>query len=164
MSGSAATPSSSEEDARGDLRWGSVPGLVADAARRFGDGEALVEGDLRLTFRELADESLRVTRAAIGAGLEPGDKVAIWAPNIVEWVLSALGLLGAGVVLVPLNTRFKGPEASYVLGKSHARALFSVRGFLGNDYPAMLQGENLPELERIVLLRDDGGPSEVLTR
>jgi acyl-CoA synthetase (AMP-forming)/AMP-acid ligase II len=174
------------EDPRGDLRWESIPALVADAAVRFGDDEALVDGDVRLSFTELADRALVVTRAAIGAGLDPGDKVAIWAPNVWEWVVAALGLLGAGATLVPLNTRFKGPEAAYVLAKSRARMLFTVRGFLGNDYPGMLQGEDVPALERIVLLRDasgssasgsggsgsggsdrgasDGGPAEMLSR
>ena len=153
-----------DEDPRGDLRWGSVPSLVADAAARFGDAEAVVDGDVRLSFTELADRALVVTRAAIGAGLRPGDTVAMWAPNMWEWVVGALGLLGAGATLVPLNTRFKGPEAAYVLAKARARILVTVRGFLGNDYPAMLQGEDIPTLERIVLLRDEGGPSEVLTR
>ena len=76
---------------------------------------------------------------------------------MAEWVLAALGLLGVGAVLVPLNTRFKGPEAAYVLKRSGAKALFTVRGFLGYDYPAMLEEQDVPDLERIVLLRDDVG-------
>ncbi len=164
--GAQSTPEAgggSDEDPRGDLRWQSIPGLVADAATRFGDDEALVDGSVRLTFTELADQVRLVTRAAIGAGLAPGARVAIWAPNMWEWVVGALGILGAGATLVPLNTRFKGPEAAYALRKSRATMLVTVRGFLGNDYPAMLRGEELPALERIVLLRDDAGPSEVLT-
>jgi len=148
------------EDPRGDLRFGSVPGLVADAARRFGDAEALADGEVRLSFAELEAQALVVTRAAMAAGIAAGDRVAIWAPNIAEWVVAALGLLGAGAVLVPINTRFKGPEAAYVLRRSGAVALFCVRGFLGYDYPAMLEGEDLPALGRIVLLRDldESGP------
>ena len=151
------------EDPRGDLRWRSIPGLVADAAARFGDAEAVVEGDRRLSFAQLEEQALRVTGAAMASGLHPGDRVALWAPNMAHWVVAALGLSGAGVVLVPLNTRFKGPEAAYVLRRSGARALFAVRGFLGLDYPGMLQGEDVPDLERIVLLRDDGGPASVLS-
>ena len=75
----------------------------------------------------------------MAAGLEPGDRVGIWAPNIAEWVFAALGALGAGGVLVPLNTRFKGAEAAYVLGRSGARFLCTVNGFLGTDYVAMLR-------------------------
>ena len=152
------------EDPRGDLRWGSIPGLVADAAARFGEAEAVVDGPVRLTFVDLEREALRVTGAAAGAGIHPGDRVALWAPNMAEWVVAALGLVGAGAALVPLNTRFKGPEAAYVLRRSRARALFTVRGFLGTDYPAMLEDTDVPDLERIVLLRDDGGaPSELTT-
>jgi acyl-CoA synthetase (AMP-forming)/AMP-acid ligase II len=162
--GAAGTGDATDEDPRGDRQWGSIPGLVAAAAARFGPAEALVDGDVRLSFAELEAETLRVTEAAMAAGITPGDRVAIWAPNMAEWVLAALGLVGAGAVLVPLNTRFKGPEAAYVLRASRARALFSVRGFLGIDYPAMLGDEDVPDLERIVLLRDDGGPLSVLTR
>ena len=152
------------EDPRGDLRWGSIPGLVADAAARFGEAEAVADGDVRLSFAQLERDALQVTGAAIAAGIHPGDRVAMWAPNMAEWIVAALGLVGAGAALVPLNTRFKGPEAAYVLTRSRARALFTVRGFLGIDYPAMLEEEDVPHLERIVLLRDDHGPTSEVTR
>ena len=100
----------------------------------------------------------------MAAGIHPGDRVAMWAPNMAEWIVAALGLVGAGAALVPLNTRFKGPEAAYVLTRSRARALFTVRGFLGIDYPAMLEDEDVPHLERIVLLRDDEGTTSEVTR
>ena len=152
------------EDPRGDLRWGSIPGLVSDAAARFGDAEAVADGDVRLCFAQLEGEALRVTGAAMAAGIHPGDRVAMWAPNMAEWIVAALGLVGAGAALVPLNTRFKGPEAAYVLTRSRARALFTVRGFLGIDYPAMLDDEDVPDLERIVLLRDDEGTTSEVTK
>jgi acyl-CoA synthetase (AMP-forming)/AMP-acid ligase II len=150
------------EDPRADLAFSSVPGLVAGAAASYGDAEALVDGEIRLSFSELEAEALKVTGAAMAAGIGPGDRVGIWAPNMAEWVLAALGLLGAGAVLVPLNTRFKGPEAAYVLRRSGAKALFTVRGFLGIDYPALLEEEDIPDLERIVLLRhtEEGTLSE----
>lgn len=145
------------EDPRADRRWGTVPRLVASAADRFGDAPAVVDGDTRLTFAELAAAARHVTRAAIGAGLAPGDRVGIWAPNSARWVVAALGLLGAGATLVPLNTRLKGPEAADILRRSRARVLCTVRGFLGVDYPAMLAGEELPDLDRVVLLAGAGG-------
>ncbi len=152
------------EDPRGDLRWGSIPGLVSDAAARFGEAEAVVDGDVRLTFAQLEADALKVTGAAMAAGIHPGDRVAIWAPNMSEWIVAALGLVGTGAALVPLNTRFKGPEVAYVLNRSRARALFTVRGFLGIDYPAMLDDEDVPDLERIVLLRDDEGTTSEVTK
>ena len=90
----------------------------------------------------------------------PGGRVAIWAPNCAEWMLAALGALRAGAVLVPMNTRFKGGEAAYILRASGATTLVTVRGFLGLDYPALLHGEDTGALARIVLLRDEGDASD----
>src|SRR5208283_6148467 len=93
----------------------------------------------RLTFDQLAEDVAVATRAILSNGIERGDRVAIWAPNCAEWVVAALGAVGAGAVLVPLNTRYKGAEAAYILRRSGARVLFTVQGFLGTDYPAMLK-------------------------
>ena len=92
----------------------------------------------------------------MAAGVGAGERAAIWAPNCAEWMLAALGLLRAGAVLVPLNTRFKGGEAAYIIRDAGASTLVTVRGFLGADYPAMLEGQDTGDLARIVLLRDDG--------
>jgi acyl-CoA synthetase (AMP-forming)/AMP-acid ligase II len=140
---------------RGDLEWGTIPGLVRYSAERFPDLEGLVDGDLRLTFPQLAEAVEGSAAAAIAAGLERGDRAAIWAPNIGEWVIASLGLLSIGAVIVPLNTRFKGREAADILTRSRAKALFCVNGFLGNDYVAMLRDFELPDLERTVVLRGD---------
>ena len=113
-----------------------------------------MDGDLRLSFSELTEHALDVTRAALAIGIVPGDRAAIWAPNSAAWVVAALGTVGAGAVLVPINTRFKGKEAAHILRKSGARVLFTVENFLGVDYPAMLDEEDLPDLDRIVLLHD----------
>jgi HIP---CoA ligase len=161
-------------DPRGDLQWGTIPGLVEDAAARFGESEALVDmhgpdgTTTRLTFDQLADEVAAATRAVVANGIERGDRVAIWAPNCAEWVIAALGAVGAGALLVPLNTRFKGAEAAYILRESGARVLFTVDGFLGTDYPRMLDeavasGEKVPELERVVILRTGEASSRGVT-
>ncbi len=159
-------------DPRGDLQWGTIPSLVEDAAARFGGSEALVDRNgpggttTRLTFDQLADCVATATRAIVADGIDRWDRIAIWAPNCAEWVIAALGAVGAGAVLVPLNTRFKGTEAAYILRESGARMLFTVEGFLGIDYPRMLDeavsdGEKLPDLQRVVVLRsDDGGGRE----
>jgi acyl-CoA synthetase (AMP-forming)/AMP-acid ligase II len=129
--------------------------LVENAAREWPGAEALVDGDIRLTFAQLSDAVQQSARAAIAAGVDPGDRVAIWAPNMAEWVIAALGIHAAGAAIVPLNTRFKGEEAAYILRKSRAKLLLTVQGFLGFDYPAMLEGHDLPDLQRVVVLRSD---------
>src|SRR5215208_7096888 len=101
-----------------DDRVRSIPALAQWAALRYGDAEAVVDGSTRLTFRELAAQARRSTRAAMAQGIAPGDRVAVWAPNSWEWIVAALGALGAGAWLVPVNTRFKGQEAAYVLDRA----------------------------------------------
>jgi HIP---CoA ligase len=146
-----------DEDPRADLTWGTIPQAVTDGAVRFGSAEALVDGDVRLSFAQLADVVDLYARGFMAAGVDPGERVAMWAPNCAEWMLAGLGALRAGAVLVPMNTRFKGSEASYVLRASGATTLVTVRGFLGVDYPALLDGQDVGELRRTVLLRDEGG-------
>jgi HIP---CoA ligase len=131
----------------------TTPELVQEAAQRWPDAEALVDGDIRLTFAGLEEAVSSSARAAIGAGLRKGDRAAIWAPNTWEWVITLLGLQQAGAVIVPLNTRYKGEEAAYVLNRSGARLLFTVGGFLGTDYPALLESHPTP-VERVVVFRE----------
>ena len=161
-------------DPRGDLVWATLPGLVQDAAARFGGAEAVVDRNgpggttTRWSFDQLAEEVATATRAVVANGIERGDRVAVWAPNCAEWIVAALGAVGAGAVLVPLNTRYKGVEAAYILRTSGARILFTVQGFLGTDYPGLLDeavtaGESLPDLERVVVLRSDGADHAVVT-
>ncbi|NEE32983.1 AMP-binding protein, partial [Streptomyces sp. SID7982] len=141
---------------RGDEEWGSIPGLVRAAAERYGPAEAVADGRTRLSYAELGDRVERAAAACMAAGVEPGDRVAIWAPNTTEWIVSALGAVSAGAVLVPLNTRFKGTEAAYILRRSRARLLFVTGTFLGTSYVASLRRAEvkLPDLERVVVLAD----------
>jgi HIP---CoA ligase len=112
----------------------TIPGAVAGAASRFGEGTALAEPDgPRLSYRELGERVTTAAAALIDGGLAPGDRVAVWGPNDHYWVLAALGTLAAGGVLIPVSTRFTGPEALDVIGRSGARALFVAGDFLGVD-------------------------------
>jgi len=118
----------------------TVPAAVAGAAREFGDAAALIEpGGPRLSYRQLHEQVSMVARAFIAEGVAPGDRVAIWSPNTHHWVLAALGALQAGATLVPVNTRFTGPEALDVISRSGARALIVAGPFLGTDRLATLR-------------------------
>src|SRR3954451_13616569 len=139
---------------RGDLEWRSIPNLGRWAASRYAGVEAIVDGATRLTYEALWARATEAARAFVAVGVEPGDRVAIWAPNTWEWVVALLGLQSAGAVLVPLNTRYKGAEAAYILNASRAKVLVTVDGFLGNGYVAMLEREQLPHLEHTVVVRD----------
>jgi HIP---CoA ligase len=111
----------------------TIPAVVAGAARTFGDAEALADGGSRMSFRSLWDQVQGVAAALISSGVRAGDPVAVWGPNDACWVLAALGALTAGGVLVPVSTRFTGPEALEVIERSGARVLFVAEDFLGVD-------------------------------
>jgi acyl-CoA synthetase (AMP-forming)/AMP-acid ligase II len=139
---------------RSEVTWPTIPAMLRDAASRRGDAEAVVDGARRIdlaTLRQLVDST---ARALLASGVGRGERVAIWAPNSLEWIVAALGATTAGTALVPINTRFRGAEAAFVLERSGARALFTVRGFLDTDYPALLAGAGvgLPALEHTILL------------
>ncbi|WP_030317740.1 FadD3 family acyl-CoA ligase [Streptomyces sp. NRRL B-3229] len=142
------------------MEWRSIPELVQWAARRYGSAEAVVEGRNRVTYGELGVRVERAAAACLANDVRPGDRVAVWAPNSLDWMVSALGAVSAGAVLVPLNTRFKGTEAADVLRRSGARLLFVTGTFLGTSYVASLRraiadGPGLPSLDQVVVLSDD---------
>jgi acyl-CoA synthetase (AMP-forming)/AMP-acid ligase II len=116
--------------------WQTIPEMVVSAADRFGDSEAIVDGSLRLNFTEVVHRIRCAAGAFADLGIEKGERVAIWAPNSAEWIAAAFGLLTAGGVLVPVNTRFKTEEAGYIIGRSGAKAVLVQKGFLGQDYTA----------------------------
>jgi acyl-CoA synthetase (AMP-forming)/AMP-acid ligase II len=132
----------------------TIPQVIRRAATEFGERDALVDGDDRWTFAGLAVAAERAARAFIAGGLAPGDRVALWAPNISEWAIAALGAYTAGCVVVPLNTRFKGGEAGHVLRASGAKVLLTVTDFLDTDYLELIKGvPGLGDLGEIVVLR-----------
>jgi acyl-CoA synthetase (AMP-forming)/AMP-acid ligase II len=110
--------------------------MVLSAADRFGDAEAVVDGPLRVSFAELVQRIRCAAGAFADLGIQKADRVAIWAPNSAEWIIAACGLLTAGGVLVPVNTRFKTEEAADIIGRSGANAVLVQKGFLGQDYSA----------------------------
>ncbi|OBG58419.1 MULTISPECIES: FadD3 family acyl-CoA ligase [unclassified Mycobacterium] len=110
--------------------------MVSSAADRFGDAEAVVDGPLRFTFTEIVDRIRCAAGAFAELGVDKGDRVAVWAPNSAEWIIAAFGLLTAGGVLVPVNTRFKPDEAGDIIARSKVKAVLVQKGFLGQDYTA----------------------------
>ncbi len=127
--------------------------MTAAAAQRFGDHLAIDDGTRRFSYAELDQEARSFGAALVASGVETGDRVALWAFNSAQWVVAMLGLLQAGAVLVPINTRFKGREAAEILARSGARALVTVTDFLETDYVEMLRSTDidLPDLTTIVV-------------
>lgn len=139
----------------------TIPELITQAGVCFGENVALIErredreSPLVLSYRELFVACWQACRGFIAAGVVKGDRVAIWAPNISEWVVATLGLQLAGGVLVPINTRLKGTEAAYILKASRAKMLLTVSDFLDINYLDLLSDQDLPDLKSTYFLRGD---------
>jgi HIP---CoA ligase len=146
---------------------------LAQAAARYGDREALVDGDVRMDFETLRTEVHDVARALLALDVPHGARVALWAPNSCHWVLFALAAHCAGATLVPINTRFTGHEALDLVERTQADVLALPDGFLGTDRLQQLRaaadpsgmtsdaGDNtavpgLAYLRHVVLLPGDG--------
>ncbi len=138
---------------------GTIPAALADAVRRFPDTEAVVDGDIRLTYTELQRRVRECARLLIAEGVRAGDRVAIWSPNTYHWVIAALGALSAGATLVPINTRFTGHEALDILQRTDATALVVAAPFLGTDRLAELRkAGDAPSLRCIIRVPVEGEP------
>ena len=131
----------------------TVPAVLSRAALDFADREAVVTDDVRWTFGELEAKATTAAWAFVRAGIDRGDRIAIWAPNIPEWIVAMLGVHLAGGVVVPLNTRFKGDEAADIINRSQARLVLCMSDFLDFDYVGALQRTELPGVDQIVVLR-----------
>ena len=145
----------------------TMPELIRQAAVDYGDQLFIVGADDRsLTFEEFEQTVEIAARAFLARGIGMGDRVAFWAPNSSAWIVTACAIEMIGAVMVPINTRFRGGEAGYILAKSGAKLLCTVCTFLDNDYVAMLQQAlggtasdgpiaGLPDLETILLIDTD---------
>ena len=150
----------------------TTPALLATAVARAPADLAVIDGATRLSYGELAELVAAVAGGLIDAGIVPGDRVGIWAPNTYHWIVAALALHTAGAVLVPVNTRYLGREAADVLSRADVRALFVPDQFLGRSFVNLLRDETagegtgggtgpvpgLPSLSLVVAIPVEGTP------
>ena len=99
----------------------------------------------RHTFGEFDREVERVARGLLACGLEPGERIGIWAPNGAEWLLTLFAAARAGLVLVNLNPAYRTTELDFALRLTECRALIFAPRFKSSDYVAMLESL-IPEL------------------
>ena len=138
----------------------TVPSLLESLVGRFKDKVAIQEGDLSLSYLDLSQEVQKAAKSFIQLGLNKGDKAAIWAPNISEWIVAALGLEVIGCVLVPLNTRMKGSEAADIINRSQSKVVLSVAEFKTGPettikYFDMLEGQDLSGVRKKVSFKGE---------
>ena len=152
----------------------TVAAAFVDSVRRHADRPALVLLDgTTLSYAELGVR-VRIAVSVLRAlGLAPGDRIAIWLPNVPQWPVLEFAAALLGLLIVPVNARFRADEAGYVLRVSGARVLFTQHAFMTNGYVGRLRElargpighgdeaaiDALPALRRVVLVDDhDGEP------
>ena len=137
----------------------TIGDLLREVAAASPDRVALVAGTpdperrREWTYAELLADCERTARALVGR-FEPGERVAVWAPNVPEWVMLEFGAAMAGVVLVTVNPAFRASEVQYVLTQSRASGVFVLDEFRGNPMRATVESiqADCPELREIIPL------------
>ena len=132
--------SAGSSTAREPLRWldRTFADALAWAKREHCDRLAFVAGDVRLSFAELVAEADHFASGLLASGIVAGDKVGIWLPDSVEWMIARWAIPSIGAVLVPINTRFRDADLRYVLQQSDCRALIMRMRYRQADYGAIL--------------------------
>ena len=150
----------------------TVGQLLASAVEQSPEHEALVSchQDWRLSYRQLDQAADRFARGLVSLGLAPGDRIGIWSPNNVEWIITMYAAAKLGLILVNVNPAYRPIELEYALNKVGCRALVMADRFKTSNYPEMilrlapeartskkgrLKSARLPALEFLVLIGND---------
>lgn len=150
----------------------TVGALLTRLAEALPDNEALVYADrnLRLTFAELEAEARLIARGLMACGVEQGERVALWATNVPEWIVLQFALAKIGAILVTVNTSLRAHEMDYLLRQSESATVIIIRGFRDVDYVGALReigavgDKKLPNLKRAIFISrsdDDDCPDEL---
>lgn len=145
--------------------------IINELARDIPDKTAVkyTTRDYCRTWREFDEETDKVAKGLMSLGVQKGDKVAIWATNIPEWLLTLFGAAKCGAILVTVNTNYKVFELEYLLTQSDTKVLVMMGGFKDSNYvdivntliPELKNSKDgkvshpsLPFLERVVFAGD----------
>ena len=153
----------------------TVGGLLSRLADAMPDREALVydHPDARWTFRSLNHEARLIARGLAARGVRPGDRVAVWATNVPQWIILQFALAKIGAILVTVNTALRAHEIEYLLRQSETSTLVTIAGFRGVDYldelrsigvvggPSAAREERLPHLSRVIFI-GSGCPGDLI--
>ncbi len=157
------------------LAYITIPQLLRDAVSRFGPREAAVfhEQGIRMSYYDLDRAVDELASGLLALGLKKGDRVGIWSPNRIEWVLTQFATARVGLVLVNINPAYRLGELEYALNKVGCKALIAAKAFKSSDYagmirnlapeleecePGRLRAAKLPHLRSVILMDDQPGP------
>jgi acyl-CoA synthetase (AMP-forming)/AMP-acid ligase II len=150
------SPSGSGYSANERTGVDTIPAILRSAAERYGDRPAYVErgaeGDRTVTYAELLDQVRELARRYLANGLAAGERVVVWGPNSIEWVVAALATTYAGATLVPANSRYTGHEVADIIDRTGATTVMIADGFLGRSQVAELRAAS--DIETVRALGD----------
>ena len=162
------------------LRFITIPTLLDEAVMNHGSRDAVIFAQDRehLSWHDLKGRSDEVAAGLLALGIQRGDRVGIWAPNCVEWLLAQFGAARIGAILVNVNPAYRTSELEYALNKVQCRVLIMARALKSSDYVAMLkelapdvnhhsghkrlQLARFPHLEQVILIGDGEKPAGMM--
>jgi fatty-acyl-CoA synthase len=144
----------------------TVGELLTDVSRAYPRNDALIhtESNTRFTHQLLQCEVERVARGLLHVGVSKGDRVALWAPNIPEWIVAQIALARIGAVMVPIDPGAEREDLHFILEQSEARVTVLTRGLEAEEYIHLIQSERyrLPRLEHVIVVSDTSFPDTIL--
>jgi len=154
------------------LIYQTIGDAFDQSVEQWADKEAIVvrHQGIRWSYRQLGEAVDAFAAGLLALDLEPGDRIGIWSPNNVEWVVAQFATAKAGLILVNINPAYRKGELSYTLKKVGCKALILAREFKSSDYVGMLRDiapaidhsesgtlnlPELPELRSLIVISDD---------
>lgn len=146
----------------------TIPNALANAADKWANIEAVVSvhQNIRWTYSELAEKAAALAAGLLSLGIEKGDRVGIWAPNMAEWTLTQFGTAKIGVILVNVNPAYRLSELEFALHKVGMKAIICPASYKTSMYADMIEAvvpniteakdtwssDKLPELKHAILI------------
>lgn len=123
----------------------TIPKFIRDSLALYQDKEYIVYKNKRYSFKEFEAYTRRIAKGLIALGFRKGDRLVLWLSNFPEWMALWFGCQRAGIIPVPVNTRFRQHDLTYVLQQSRAKGIVIMGKYLNIDYPAIIE-EMIPEI------------------
>lgn len=154
-----------------ELRRTTVGSLLDEAALRFPENEVLVDipEGRRYSYKEFRSVVDQLAKGFLKIGLKEGEHIALWAPNLSEWIIAEFALAKIGAVLVSVDINCQLQQLEYLLRQSDSNTLILAEGLRGSEYmemihqlcpevkhssPGQLKCHNLPEFKNLILISD----------
>jgi len=138
--------------------------LLADIAEETPDAPAFIHGERALSFAELLDRAARVAQGLADLGVGPGDRVALWLPNVPAYPILYFACVRLGAIAVAVNTRYRAVEVADIVARSGAKVLACAPGFRRIDFLSIvadIEPAALDKLAAIVVVGEE--PASVPT-